>query len=654
MSKLYSTLTAAVIIIVAAVSSYPAIIALAGGEQHFVLNAGFVFGPLPFMIDALSGFMILIINFTVITCILYGRKYLEHYHDMVSNINLHLFLIIVCHIAMLLVCTVQSLPGFLVAWEIMAISSFLLVIFEYWKKDNLKAGLNYLIQSHIGVLFLTVAFIWVIVITGSSDFTAIKLFSQKVPVPVSITLFILLFIGFGFKAGFVPFHTWLPYAHPAAPAHISGMMSGVIIKLGIFGILRVLLLIKSDFVIMGSIILIVSMISGLYGVMLAIIQHNLKKLLAYHSIENIGIIGIGIGMGTLGIGLHNNYLAVLGFAGGILHILNHSLFKSLLFYGAGSVYLKTHTLNIEKLGGLVKSMPKTSAFFLIPALAICGLPPFNGFVSEFLIYSGLFTGLKSLNFSFSIFVLLAICSLVIIGGLAILCFTKAFGIVFLGSPREKYPEELSEVPNSMLFPKFLITFFLIGIGLYPKVFLLSIQNVIGLFVPDMFSGGNNIFASQIDILSKVGLVGGLFLLIILIVYSVKKIVEKRKSVYESQTWGCGYVAPTGKLQYTASSFVKSYVNLIEPVLSIKKNDIVINEVFPKELKYESSPYDKIEYYLIDKNIKLIKKLLFKLYFLQNGKIQFYILYGLFFILFIILYLNIEFIISQLSSFLRMF
>jgi formate hydrogenlyase subunit 3/multisubunit Na+/H+ antiporter MnhD subunit len=654
MSKFYSNFAAGIIILIAAVSSYPAITALMGAEQHFLLNAGFIFGPLLFTVDPLSGFMILIINFTVVTCILYGRKYLEHYSGIDSNIKLHLILIAVCHVSMLLVCTVQSLPGFLVAWELMAITSFLLVIFEYWKKDNIKAGINYLIQSHIGVLFLTIGFIWVIVITGSMDFSAIKLFSQKVPPPVSITLFILLFIGFGFKAGFVPFHTWLPYAHPAAPAHISGMMSGVIIKLGIFGILKVLLLLKSDFTVIGSIILIISMISGLYGVMLAIIQHNLKKLLAYHSIENIGIIGIGIGLGTLGLGLHNNYMAVLGFAGGLLHILNHSLFKSLLFYGAGSVYLKTHTLNIERMGGLIKSMPKTAMLFLIPALAICGLPPFNGFVSEFLIYSGLFSGLKSLNFSFSILVLLAICSLVIIGGLAILCFTKAFGIVFLGSPRTKYPEEISEIPGSMLLPKLLITFLLFAIGLFPKIFMTSFQGVVGLFVPDIYSAAGTIFTTQMDVLSKTGLAGGVFLLVGIANYSIKKLLEKKRRVDASPTWGCGYVAPNEKLQYTASSYVKSYVNLIEPVLWIKKNDIDIKEIFPGELKYESSPYDKIEYYLIDKNIKFIKKMLFKLHFLQNGKIQLYILYGLFFILFIIIYLNLEFLLGQLNTFIRMF
>ena len=338
------------------------------------------------------------------------------------------------------------------------------------------------------------------------------------PVPVSITLFVLLFIGFAFKAGFVPFHTWLPYAHPAAPSHISGMMSGVIIKLGIFGILRMLLLIKTGYLVIGEIILLFSIVSGLYGVILAIVQHNLKKLLAYHSIENIGIIGIGIGIGTIGLGLHNDFLAIAGFFGGLLHILNHSLFKSLLFYSAGSVYQQTGTLNVEKLGGLIKKMPHTAALFLIAALAICGLPPLNGFISEFLIFSGLFAGLKSESFSFSLFILTAIASLVIIGGLAIICFTKAFGVVFLGNRTPPYQHEPKEVSFIMLLPKYMVAAMIVLIGVFPQFFLWLLKNPVSLFVPDLLNNSNGYFAYQSSILSEIGLIGLLIFAAIFIVY----------------------------------------------------------------------------------------------------------------------------------------
>lgn len=654
MAKLFSRSIVAVTFLIVIVSSYFAVKALVGQEQEIIVAGNFILGDIPLRIDALSAWMILIINFTVLTGVLYGVKYLEHYKDKVNNTVLHLSLIVVFHLSMLFVCIVQNFLAFLIVWEIMAISSFLLVIFEYWNKETIRAGINYLIQSHIGVLFLTVAYIWVITATGSKDFKAIQIFSQQVPSALSVTFFVLIFIGFGFKAGFIPFHTWLPYAHPSAPSHISGMMSGVIIKLGIYGILRVILLLKSDFVVIGVIILIVSMLSGLYGVMLAIVQHNLKKLLAYHSIENIGIIGIGIGLGTLGLGLKNDFLAITGFAGGLLHILNHSLFKSLLFYGAGSVYQQTHTLNIEKLGGLVKRMPKTTALFLIAAVAICGLPPFNGFISEFLIYSGLFSGLKSFNFSLSLFMLSAIVSLVLIGGLAILCFTKVFGTVFLGTERSEYAVEPREVSDKMIFPQYLIAALIIGIGIVPQFFLMSLRQTISLFVPTINTTSYSIYFNQINILANIGLTGGLILLLVFILYSVKKRSEKKKLISVEPTWGCGYVAPNERMQYTASSFVKNYVHLIEPVLSIKKSDVVIQDVFPSPQKYESSTYDKIEYYVIDKNVKLIKKLLYRFDFLQNGKIQYYILYGLIFIILIILYAYGESFLKLFSEFYKMF
>ncbi len=617
-------------------SSFLAITALGGNNIEFIINGGYILGNIPLRIDSLSGWMILIINITMLTGVLYGRKYIEHYKTIRANIKLHLSLIVIFHISMVLVCVVQNFLAFLVVWEIMAVSSFLLVIFEYWKKETIKAGMNYLIQSHIGILFLTIAFIWVISITGSYDFKSIETFSTQVSPAFGITLFVLLMIGFGFKAGLVPFHTWLPYAHPAAPSHISGMMSGVIIKMGIFGILRSLLLIKGNYLIIGEIILTVSVVSGLYGVILAIVQHNLKKLLAYHSIENIGIIGIGIGIGTIGLGLNNTFLAIAGFAGGLLHILNHSLFKSLLFYGAGSIYQETGTLNIEKLGGLIKSMPQTAAMFLIASLSICGLPPFNGFVSEFLIYSGLFAGLKTGSFALSLFLILVIIGLVLIGGLALLCFTKAFGIIFLGSARSEYPRKPKEVQTAMLIPQYIITSIILAIGLFPQLFMMLVLNPVSLFVPAIKTSGASIYFSQISILSNIGIAGAIIIALSAGIYFIKLKVQKNKVIETSPTWGCGYTAPTSRMQYTASSFVKTYSSLVKPILITKKKEAKTTNIFLVETEHSSGTYDKIEHYLIDRNIKAFKKFLYKFDFLQNGRIPSYVLYGLLFILLIIL------------------
>ena len=364
-------ITVATVTIIATLSSFIALRALAGVDSEYLFKGSLVTGKIPVRIDALSGWFILIINFTCLTGALYGMQYMKAYRSQKDNLSLHCISFILMQSSLISICSLQNTIAFLIAWEIMALSSFILIIFEHHKRDTLNAGINFLIQSHICIMFMTLGFIWVALKMNSYDFQAITLFAGSNSLLTGVALFLCFFIGFSIKAGFVPFHTWLPYAHPASPAHISGIMSGVIIKIGIYGILRMLLLIKSDYLVIGYIILFISIISGIYGVMLAIIQHNLKRLLAYHSIENIGIIGMGIGLGCIGLGKGNNILIELGFAGALLHTLNHSLFKSLLFYGSGNVHQATHTMDLDKLGGLGKQMPQTTFLFLIAAIAIC-------------------------------------------------------------------------------------------------------------------------------------------------------------------------------------------------------------------------------------------------------------------------------------------
>ena len=262
---------------------------------------------------------------------------MKKYRDRKSDITMHCIAFILVQFALIGICAVQNGFIFLLFWELMALSVFLLVIFEHQKPETIKAGLNYIVQSHISIVFIMLGFLYVAFKTGKFDFDAIRDFSDQQNILAGTALFLCFFIGFAIKAGFVPFHTWLPYAHPAAPSHVSGIMSGVVIKIGIYGILRMLLLIKTDYATIGYIILFISIFTGIYGVMLATIQHDLKKLLAYHSIENIGIIGIGIGIGCIGLGSTNKWMAILGFSGALLHTLNHSLFKSLLFFSAGNV-----------------------------------------------------------------------------------------------------------------------------------------------------------------------------------------------------------------------------------------------------------------------------------------------------------------------------
>ena len=617
------------VLINAGLTSWIAAQTLVGNSFEASFPGGYAFGEVPIRIDALSGWFLLTMNLTMVTGIVYGVRYMAPYNNQASNITLHYASYIVNHLSMIGIYSLQHSLVFLCAWELMAISAFLMIIFEHGRIEILKAGINYLIQSHLCIVFLTVGFIWVSSKTGSYDFTAISTYSDTVAPSLTLLLFGCFFVGFAFKAGFVPFHTWLPYAHPAAPAHVSGVMSGIIIKLGIFGILRMLLLIKENHLLIGYAILIISLITGIYGVMLAIIQHNLKKLLAYHSIENIGIIGIGIGLGSIGLGLNKPYLVFAGFAGALLHTFNHSLFKSLLFYAAGTVYQSTHIVNIEKLGGLIKKMPQTATLFLMASLAICGLPPLNGFISEFIIYSGLFSGIRSDQLTQSIIIIIAIFGLAIIGGLAMLCFTKAFSIVFLGTERHHIHQKIHEGDFFRLFPKYTVALFIVAVGVLPQFFINIVAKPVSLF------GGSDILQpiqlEFIDATQMVSLAVWTLIFLTLIVAGIRKIATSTKKITTVPTWGCGYTAPTPQLQYTANSFVRSFRKLIRPLLIMNKEEEAIDGVFPEAIHSETHPYDKLEVLLIDKPTTYIRGIMGRFSFVQNGSVQFYISYGVVFI-----------------------
>lgn len=618
--------------ILAVVGSLLSLSVFINGPADIIYAGSSVTGEIAVRIDPLSAWFILMISFTFFTGGWYGFRYMQTYRDQTDNITMHLIAFLLLFAALIDLCMIQNSFVLLVVWEIMALSSLIVVIFEHNKKETLKAGINYLIQSHICILFLTIAFIWVKVKTGSFDFTAISKFSTFQPPLAGIGLFILFFFGFGIKAGFVPFHTWLPLAHPAAPAHISGIMSGVIIKIGIYGILRVLMLIKTDMVTIGYLILAFSVVTGVYGVMLAIVQHNLKKLLAYHSIENIGIIGIGIGLGCLGLGYESNTLAVAGFGGALLHTLNHSLFKSLLFFGTGNVYLIRHTLSIEALGGLMKRIPHTAYLFLVGSLAICGLPPFNGFVSEFFIYSGLFKGLSSGLFLFILAMLFSILALVLIGGLALICFTKAFGIVFLGEGRTETGERKPETEEGRnVLPLYLIAAAIVAIGLFPSILAIPLAKTITLYLPGTATESYFQVQKLLGSLTRVGWYSLGFVALSAAIYLLRTRLVNRRSQRAEPTWGCGYTGDTAKMQYTASSFIRTYRKLAEPVLFIKKHKKDANGLYPDQIEQETHPGDWIEILFIDKPLLFSRKFLRRFGFLQNGNIQAYILYGFIFI-----------------------
>jgi formate hydrogenlyase subunit 3/multisubunit Na+/H+ antiporter MnhD subunit len=623
------------VIVNAIITSYFSIQTLFGESFEVVLPGSIITGAIPIRLDALSGWFILIINLVFITGGFYGIQYLKAYKEKKNSITLHGIAFIILHSSLLSLCVVQNSFAFLIAWEIMALSAFTVVIFEHEKIPVIKAGINYLIQSHVAIVFLMLGFMWVYIKTGSYDFQAISTFTENSNIADSLVIFVSLFLGFSLKAGFVPLHTWLPYAHPAAPAHISGIMSGVIIKIGIFGILRFIPIVKTDYLTIGYFLLIVSVVSSLYGVMLAIVQHNLKRLLAYHSIENIGIIGIGISIGCIGLGNGNPFLSALGFAGALLHTLNHALFKSLLFYTAGNVYQATHSLNIEQLGGVIKKMPQTSLLFLIAAIAICGIPPFNGFISEFVIYSGLYHWLHNALLVSLVVIIFTILALVMVGGLAMLCFTKAFGIVFLGEPRHEIQHEMKEVPFTQLIPLYVLASIMLFIGTSPKYILSLLEKPVGVLTGNQFVTILTFQGKAMNALQPIGWAALVLILMIALIYFIRNQTQSKRSISIASTWGCGYVAPTVKQQYTAGSFVRSYGKLFGVIILWFKKEDEISEVFPTNGHFESHTYDKIEKWVIDKPIIAYKSFMGRFIFLQNGKLQYYILYGIIFIVSII-------------------
>ena len=369
---------------------------------------------------------------------------------------------------------------FLIVWELMSLFSYFLVVTEHEKADVRYAGLFYLIMTHVGTAFIMLTFLIFFQAGGSFSFEAFRHPEQPLPEGMRTLAFLLALIGFGTKAGIVPLHVWLPYAHPAAPSHISALMSGVMIKTAIYGLIRLYF----DFFgghfpwWWGFVVLLIGAVSALLGVMYALMEHDLKSLLAYHSVENIGIILLGIGAGMIFQTYGLAEFAALGLLAGLYHTINHAVFKALLFFGAGSLLYATHTRNMEEYGGLLRRMPWTGACFLIGAVSIAALPPTNGFVSEWLVFQSLFLSFQLPSIFLKLILPLAAAMLALTGVLALACFAKAFGISFLALPRSTHARHATEVPVPMRGAMALLAFACILLGVAPMVVVPLLDRVV--------------------------------------------------------------------------------------------------------------------------------------------------------------------------------
>jgi hydrogenase-4 component B len=619
-----SPLGAAGAVMGSAIGAVPAIQALSSGEiQTLHLNWSIPFGSFFVEIDPLSALFLLPILLLSAVSAIYGVPYMRAYKE--KNPGAASFFFNMLAAGMILVVIARNGILFLIAWEIMSLASFFLVTFEDEHDHVRRAGWTYIVASHIGTTFLLALFVLLGKESGSLDFdkfTAVK----SLPPSATSALFMLALVGFGTKAGLIPLHVWLPEAHPAAPSHVSAVMSGVMIKTGIYGIVRTLMFLPNPPVWWGWLLVGIGAVSGVLGVLLALAQHDLKRLLAYHSVENIGIITLGLGVGVLGLSTGSNVLAVAGFAGAMLHVINHALFKGLLFLGAGSVVHATGTREIDELGGLGKRMPQTAATFLVGSIAICGLPPLNGFISEFMIYYGAFTGTIAEGIKLVVPALLVIGSLALIGGLALACFTKAYGILFLGEPRSGHASKAHEAGFAMRFSMWALATACTAIGLLAPFVVRAMEAVIVQVTGLAQANVAGQLSSLGAILCSIVLSAASFVIFVIIIAYIRHKLLPAAKIEENVTWDCGYLRPEPRMQYTASSFAQPLVDLCRMFLHTRRKSESPDGLFPQQASYSTHTPDSSREYLFKPLFVWIDTALGKLRWLQHGSVQLYVLY----------------------------
>ena len=522
-------------------------------------------GSFNMLLDPLAALFVVPIAFVGALAAVYGSEYLQA-HRGNRNLGVSWFLFNILLASMLLVVLARNGMFFLVAWEIMSLSSFFLVMYDGQEESVRRAGWTYLVATHIGTAFLLAMFV---LLCRSSD--TLDLNPCHVRQGLAGTIFVLAMIGFGTKAGFVPLHVWLPEAHPAAPSHVSAVMSGLMLKTGIYGLLRVLTLLGAPAWWWGWTLLGVGVVTGIIGVLLALAQHDLKRMLAYSSVENMGILTIGLGLGVLGIHYHQPVLAALGLTGALVHMVNHAVFKSLLFLGAGAILHATGTRQIDRMGGLLKRMPSTGSAFLIGAAAICGLPPLNGFVGEVLIYVAAFSGMAQAGLPPGpprlLLGTVAVGSLALIGGLAAACFARASGIALLGEPRSAEADQAHDPGWAMRWPMGILAAACAMIALLSPAIPRVMLAVLPSLVPaDLWPG---VKEALIGAQGPLWMVCGASLIVfglVALLAAVRRTLLSGRPVERRVTWDCGYVAPTPRMQYTASSFTWPLVLLFRILL----------------------------------------------------------------------------------------
>ncbi|WP_288237185.1 proton-conducting transporter membrane subunit [uncultured Alistipes sp.] len=601
------------------------------GTAHELLWSipGTIFGGDTGSMDSLSALFVLIISVGAVSAVLYSRGYLEHYLRSKSpaHISLHYTALVVMFYAMLGVVLSDGGFSFLFFWELMTVASFLLILFDAQRREVRRAALSYLIMMHIGFVLLIVGFVRLDAVCGAASFSALGEYFRTEP---ALPLLIVFLLGFGMKAGLFPMHVWLPEAHPAAPSHVSALMSGVMIKTGIYGLLRVTAALGEQPALhtAGVILLTVGIVTGVWGVILAVLQNDVKRLLAYSSIENVGIILIGLGIAALGKSSGNQLVALCGIAGALLHTLNHSLFKTLLFFGAGNLLSQTRTTSLDALGGVAKHMPLTAILFLTGTVAICALPPLNGFISELLIYLGMLDGIASGSNVLASAAGLA--ALALIGGLVVMAFTKLYGTVFLGSPRTHEVAESTEADNFRIDAMALPLAGILFVGLFPRAAVSAVTRAAGFFLRTPADAADWLLSPT---LSAVGRTAWLLIAVVCLLLWLRRRTLRTRTVAKGPTWGCGFTAPNVRMQYTGESFSEGLQSIATSLTqnSGEGSPVGKGEIFPAAHTFDIGHRDRIGKLFSAWWVELLRMINQRVMRLRTGKINHYILFALAFL-----------------------
>lgn len=582
-------------------------------------------------IDPLGAFFLVPVFVLGAVAAVYGGEYLFAYRHE-KRLGAPWFFYNLFLAGMATVVAARTAVVFLTAWEIMSIAAFFLVTFEHEKAETRRAGWVYLVAAHLGVACLIGMFMLLGSRSGSFesawsglDFAAL----ERTPANSSFAtlIFLLAIAGFGAKAGFAPFHVWLPEAHPAAPSHVSALMSGVMIKLGIYGLVRILTILGDPAFWWGPALATIGLVTATAGAALAIEQRDIKRALAYSSMENIGLIATALGVAVWGSAARLPVVAALAMTAVFVHIWNHSIMKGLMFLAAGSVLHGSGTKDLEKLGGLLKRMPATGGVMILGATAMAALPPLNGFIGKWLIYLSLFRGgIATSGTSGSTF-LLAAGALALVGGLAAIAFVRLLGIALLGSPRGEAAAHAHESPLGMTVPLAVLAILCVIAATIPAT-------IVGVIAPAI-DQARRITAGQTAIelasagvpLASIGIFNVCMFIVLACGFVATIGVLRGRGFARSSTWGCGYARPTRRMSYTASSFAELLADQLTPrFLRPRETRRGVEGAFPAADEYASSIPDPISERLYEPFFSSWADRFARFRILQQGNIHIYLFY----------------------------